>query len=66
MLYKRCSGAWHRHFLPIAARYVKGEFDMTKRLALAVWLVLGIFVATTAVTVLLGVEPAYSRKNNDG
>jgi hypothetical protein len=40
---------------------------MKKRLALAVWLVLGIFVATTAVTVLFGVEPAYSRKdNNDG
>ncbi len=41
---------------------------MKKRLALAVWLVLGIFVASTAVTVMLGVEPAYSgkRDNNDG
>jgi len=40
---------------------------MNKRLALAVWLVLGVFVATTAVTVMLGVQPAYSGKgNNDG
>jgi hypothetical protein len=37
---------------------------MKKRLALAVWLVLGIFVATTAVTVMLGMEPAHSRTDN--
>ena len=37
---------------------------MKKRFALAVWLVLGVFVATTAITVMLGVEPAYSRKDN--
>jgi hypothetical protein len=40
---------------------------MKKHLALTVWLVLGLFVATTALTVVFGVEPAYSRKdNNDG